>query len=98
MQETLRLYTPVQLIPKVSLTDTVLPAHTTPASPDEEPQSTEIFVPKGVRVGILASAIHYNPTYWKDPFDFRPSRFIDNDEGRWNRDACKLSSAEPNRA
>lgn len=88
MQETLRLYTPVQLIPKVSLEDAVLPAQTTPSSPDEAPQAFEIFVPQGTRVGILASAIHFNPAYWKDPFDFRPFRFIDNDEGKWNRDAC----------
>ncbi|ORY74748.1 cytochrome P450 [Leucosporidium creatinivorum] len=87
MQEALRLYTPVQLIPKVALEDAVLPAHTTPSSPDEEPRPTEIFVPKGTRVGVLSSAIHYNPAYWREPFEFRPSRFIDNEEGKWNRDA-----------
>lgn len=29
--------------------------------------------------------------YWKEPFNFRPARFIDTPEERWDRDACSFS-------
>lgn len=33
--------------------------------------------------------------YWKEPFEFRPSRFIDTPEEKWNRDACRVSPLLP---
>lgn len=50
------MYTPVLFIPKVALEDTTIPAHTTQGVP----VPTEVFVPKGTRVAILSSAIHFN--------------------------------------
>jgi len=31
----------------------------------------------------MISAIHHNPKYWPDPYEFRPSRFL----GDYNKDA-----------
>lgn len=52
------MYTPVLFIPKVALEDTTIPAHT--ATPGQTPEPTEVFVPKGTRVAVLSSALHYN--------------------------------------
>lgn len=56
MQEALRLYSPVQLIPKIALEDTHLPAHTT----DGSHTPISLFVPKGARMGLAASGLHFN--------------------------------------
>ncbi|KAL8279097.1 hypothetical protein RQP46_008555 [Phenoliferia psychrophenolica] len=93
IQEVLRMYTPVLFIPKVALEDTMVPAHT--ATPGETPVPTEVFVPKGTRVAVLSSALHYNPMYWTEPFAFRPARFVDTPEERWNRDAWVPFSGGP---
>lgn len=44
---------------------------------------------KGDRVGITPAGIHFNPRYYDEPYEFRPSRFLDTEDHRWNRDACE---------
>lgn len=60
--ETLRLYPPVQFIPKVAMQDAMIPAHTMSNDPGAESVAHKVFVPKGARAGILVSALHYNRT------------------------------------
>lgn len=57
------MYTPVVFIPKVTLEDTMIPAHTARKGKEGEEvvqERTEVFVKKGTRVGVLASSLHYN--------------------------------------
>lgn len=56
IHESLRMYPPVVFIPKVALEDTTVPATTTGPNPTR----TEIFIPKGSRVGVMTSSLHYN--------------------------------------
>ncbi|XP_055337570.1 cytochrome P450 2F2-like [Paramacrobiotus metropolitanus] len=35
-------------------------------------------IPKGTRVYLHSFAVHYDETVWKDPYEFRPERFINN--------------------
>lgn len=65
VQEALRMYTPVLFIPKVALEDTTLPASTVPTEEGQSPIETEIFVPKGTRVAVLSSSIHFNRELFK---------------------------------
>lgn len=78
MYEALRLYPAVPLLPKVTHSDTTLivgrGGHD--AQVHHMPSSTRAF--------ILTCGLHYNPSYWDDPEDFVPSRFIDTN---WNYDA-----------
>ena len=34
------------------------------------------FVPAGTVVSVWQWAINHDPSYWKDPWDFRPERFL----------------------
>lgn len=38
-------------------------------------------LPKGTCVCVNLSAIHTSPKFWDNPFEFRPSRFLKNNEG-----------------
>jgi cytochrome P450 len=76
--ETLRMFPPVIGIPKVAAEDTSL------RTQNAKGESITIPVPKGTDITIVTAALHYNPRYWKDPHQFNPSRFLDND---WPRDA-----------
>lgn len=75
--ETLRLFPPVINIPKKSAEDTTL---TTTNSARER---VVIPAPKGSRVTLHTPGLHYNSRYWKDPYKFRPQRFMED----WPRDA-----------
>ncbi|KAF9268343.1 cytochrome P450 [Marasmius fiardii PR-910] len=75
--ETLRLFPPVNLIPKVSAEDTTL------VSENAAGETKVIPVPRGTSIAISVIGLHYNPRYWKDPYEFRPSRF----RGDWPKDA-----------
>ncbi|KAJ8081218.1 hypothetical protein PM082_018061 [Marasmius tenuissimus] len=75
--ETLRLFPPAVGVPKSTAEDTSFVLH------NEQGQSKVIPVPKNTNLVIHAAGVHYNPRYWKDPYEFRPDRFM----GEWNRDA-----------
>ncbi|KAI5119154.1 hypothetical protein M0805_005233 [Coniferiporia weirii] len=75
--ETLRLFPPVATIPKKSSEDTVL--HTLNAKGER----VAVPVPKGSGITLHTPGLHYNPRYWKDPYEFRPQRFRED----WPRDA-----------
>lgn len=75
--ETMRLFPPVIGIPKFSAEDTILEAG------NINGEKKTVVVPKGARVVISAPGVHYNPRYWEDPHEFKPSRFLKD----WPRDA-----------
>ncbi|PFH50911.1 hypothetical protein AMATHDRAFT_40534 [Amanita thiersii Skay4041] len=75
--ETMRMYPPVTGIPKYSAEDTTL---TTSNSHNEK---FTFPVPKGTLLVIDTPGLHYNARYWKDPYEFKPSRFLED----WDRDA-----------
>lgn len=87
IQETLRLFPPVLHLPKTAMRDTTLPCSTMACGEGGAPMQGQVFVPRGTSVMISAGALHYNELYWDRPYDFDPSRFIDTEEHRWNRDA-----------
>ncbi|KIO18583.1 hypothetical protein M407DRAFT_31774 [Tulasnella calospora MUT 4182] len=94
--ESLRLYSPVMNIPKLSGHDTTIPVMPavkddgTQMDPSAKPKS--LFIPKGTPIYLYTSAVHYNPRYWKDPYAFRPARFLDPE---WPREAFIPFSAGP---
>ncbi|KAI4500834.1 hypothetical protein M0802_004045 [Mischocyttarus mexicanus] len=45
----------------------------------EDTQIGEYDIPKGTMIVPLQWSIHTNPSYWKDPLDFKPDRFIAED-------------------
>lgn len=68
MNETLRLYPPVVMIPKVAGNDLVL---------ESENGNGNVFIQKGTEVHIQVMAMHHHPKYWGEDVDeFRPERFI----------------------
>ncbi|KAK0437997.1 cytochrome P450 [Armillaria borealis] len=75
--ETLRLFPPATVIPKISAEDTVL------VSTNEAGERKTIPVPQGAIVRIDVVGLHHNPRYWKNPEMFDPSRFL----GDWPREA-----------
>ncbi|KAJ3984113.1 cytochrome P450 [Lentinula detonsa] len=84
--ETLRMFPPVNGIPKYSAEDTSLTVGN--AAGDK----LVLPVPRGTHIVINTVGLHYNPRYWKDPEEFRPSRFLEPD---WPRDAFVPFSAGP---
>ncbi|KAF8622696.1 hypothetical protein AX15_006794 [Amanita polypyramis BW_CC] len=75
--ETLRMFPPVPGIPKQSDEDTAL------VTSNLKGEKLTIPIPKGTLLMISTPGLHYNPRYWKDPYEFNPSRFL----GDWDRDA-----------
>ncbi|EKM51238.1 uncharacterized protein PHACADRAFT_263271 [Phanerochaete carnosa HHB-10118-sp] len=75
--ETLRLFPPVQSIPKVAAEDTTLVAA------DHAGNKVVIPVPRGTELQLSVISVHRNPRYWDDPHAFKPERF----HGNWPRDA-----------
>ncbi|KAK1220219.1 hypothetical protein PQX77_017040 [Marasmius sp. AFHP31] len=76
--ETLRMYPPVTWIPKVCAEDTVLTATSVDGTRTEQ-----VPVHEGTNITVDVVGLHYNPRYWEEPSEFKPSRFI----GEWNKDA-----------
>ncbi|GJJ15068.1 hypothetical protein Clacol_009343 [Clathrus columnatus] len=95
INETLRLFPSVTILPKVAAEDTTLPV----TLPDGRVES--VFIQGGTEVFINITGLHYNPfrvsayssmrlaKYWDDPNAFNPSRFL----GNHNRDAFMPFSA-----
>lgn len=83
--ETLRLFPPVAIIPKVSATDTTIVVG------NEAGERVVVPIAKGTLVDIHVPGLHYNPRYWKDPHAFKPSRFL----GDWPKDAFIPFSGGP---
>ncbi|KAJ4475587.1 cytochrome P450 [Lentinula aciculospora] len=84
--ETLRMFPPVNGIPKYSSEDTSLTVGNAAG------EKLVLPVPQGTHIVVNTVGLHYNPRYWKDPEEFRPSRFLEPD---WPRDAFLPFSAGP---
>ncbi|KAF9530339.1 cytochrome P450 [Crepidotus variabilis] len=81
--ETLRMFPPVNFIPKVAAEDTSL------STTNLHGQRINVPISKGTYVTILTPGLHYNPRYWKNPHLFNPERFLED----WPRDAFLPFSA-----
>ncbi|KAJ8592967.1 cytochrome P450 [Rhizopogon salebrosus TDB-379] len=75
--EALRMFPPVNSIPKSSVENTTL------TLTDVNGTKTMVSVPEGVTLTMDIAGLHYNPKYWEDPHTFKPERFL----GDWDRDA-----------
>jgi len=77
LYETLRMFPAVPSIHKRAAEDTVLTVN------NADGGKTTFPIPSGTEVQFHVTALHYNPRYWKDPYTFRPERFLED----WPRDA-----------
>jgi len=77
LYETLRLFPPAPLVPKIAAEDTTLTVSNAKGG------KTTFPVPSGTMVDLHVAGLHYNPRYWKDPHKFMPERFL----GDWPKDA-----------
>ncbi|KIM26276.1 hypothetical protein M408DRAFT_25484 [Serendipita vermifera MAFF 305830] len=75
--ETLRLFSSVPTIPKISTEDTSVRTVNNKGEPVVVP------IPKGSYVSVIAPALHHNPRYWPEPDEFKPERFL----GDWPKNA-----------
>ena len=84
LNETLRLFPPVTIIPKVSASDTAF----TLTSPTTGETRT-LSIPAGTYISLCTPSLHHNLHYWHDPSAFRPARFLGDSDGPsgYNRDA-----------
>nr|BAL05166.1 cytochrome P450 [Phanerodontia chrysosporium] len=89
LYETLRMFPPVNSIPKSVAEDTAI----TITNADGE--RTTVPMPRGSSISIHTPGLHYNPRYWPDPHTFRPERFPAAD---WPRDAFLPFSARASSA
>lgn len=52
------------------------------------------YIPEGIDVGVPHYALHHNPEYYCDPFDFKPERWLGNGEGGFTEaDVAKAQTA-----
>ena len=72
IEETMRLYPPVPMTIRVAFEWTELGGNP---------------IPKGDLVSIAIRNIHRHPTYWQDPLEFRPERFLSENKASLNRNA-----------
>ncbi|KAI0090485.1 cytochrome P450 [Irpex rosettiformis] len=86
LNETLRLCPPVHSIPKSVAEDTTI------TITNAQGERTTLIMPKGSTISMHIPGLHYNPRYWKNPYDFNPKRFLVSD---WPRDAFLPFSAGP---
>ncbi|XP_065659338.1 cytochrome P450 4V2-like [Hydra vulgaris] len=64
IKESMRIHPPVPLIGRHIEKDMVIDGQ---------------FIPKKSEIGVLVMMIHSSPEYWKDPYDFIPERFEQED-------------------
>ncbi|KAG8747684.1 hypothetical protein FRC11_012266, partial [Ceratobasidium sp. 423] len=83
--ETLRLYPMVAGLPKRATADTTIAIGL-------PPHSQTIQVSASTPVHVSSTGVHYNSSYWENPNDFDPERFMDP---HWNRDAFIAFSLGP---
>ena len=50
-------------------------------------------IPEGTVVGVPTYAIHHNPDYWPQPFDFRPERWIAESEPNVTAESVTLGQS-----
>ncbi|KLO20769.1 cytochrome P450 [Schizopora paradoxa] len=93
--ETLRLFPPVNVIPKVCAEDTTLSISAAASSFSEAQQKNlprrSVAMSEGARVLIHIPGLHYNPRFWDEPESFKPERFLRD----WPRDAFLPFSGGP---
>ncbi|TFK60268.1 cytochrome P450 [Pluteus cervinus] len=85
LNETLRMFPPVPVVPKYVVEDTTLRIG------NIQGQTTVLTVPAETKVFFSVAGLHYNPRYWKDPYTFNPDRFLQD----WPRDAFLPFSGGP---
>ncbi|KAL1745781.1 cytochrome P450 [Schizophyllum fasciatum] len=76
--ETLRMFPPVVSVPKISAEDQIVTGTRL-----SDGSKITIPCPAGTDVTFSVAGLHYNPTYWDAPHEFRPDRF----KGDWPKDA-----------
>ncbi|KAF8600973.1 cytochrome P450 [Ceratobasidium sp. AG-I] len=82
LYEALRMYPPVLQMARIAEHDaTISVARNTPGS--DEHTRENLFIPSKSYVIISVIGTHYNPTYWPEPEEFRPTRFSEP----YNKDA-----------
>lgn len=79
--ESLRMYPPVTIIPKMTAQDSTF--RVSSAHADSRSSTREIVIPKGSNVFLHTMHVHYDPKYYPEPEKFNPDRFIGN---HWNKD------------
>ncbi|KAG8709982.1 hypothetical protein FRC09_000369 [Ceratobasidium sp. 395] len=80
--ESLRMYPVVPQNVRVPSEDSILSVARNGPNADSN-ERENLFVPANSYIFISMVGIHYNPKYWPEPEEFRPSRFI----GPYNKDA-----------
>ncbi|KAF8600959.1 cytochrome P450 [Ceratobasidium sp. AG-I] len=82
LYEALRMYPPVLQVMRITEKDTMISvARNTPRT--DEHDREDLFIPANSCVAISVIGTHYNPKYWPEPEEFRPSRFSES----YNKDA-----------
>ncbi|KAG8885929.1 Exopolyphosphatase [Tulasnella sp. 332] len=83
--EALRLYPAAPSLQMISRNDTTFTVNAAMTEEDtkrddsgrKEAKKTNVFIPAGSEVISDVAAVHHNPRYWKDPYSFKPERFLD---------------------
>ncbi|GAA5974002.1 hypothetical protein JCM11641_008205 [Rhodosporidiobolus odoratus] len=76
IQEGLRVAGPINEAPRTARKDT------SPGAKTMDGGERTAFVPEGAKVKGHIGGAQYSTLAWDDPYDFRPSRFLENDSDR----------------